>query len=71
MRAFAERPDGSIWIGTSSGLLRWKEGAFRMQTVKDGLSSDAIEALYVDGDDLWIGTYGGGIDLLRERRSDR
>jgi ligand-binding sensor domain-containing protein/serine phosphatase RsbU (regulator of sigma subunit) len=68
IRAFAESPDGTMWIGASGGLLRYKDGKFVFESMKDGLPPDPIESLASDGDDLWIGTYGGGLAL---RRGDR
>ena len=46
-----------------------KDGVF--STRREGLSNAAVASLYADGDDLWIGTWGGGLDLLRGDRIGR
>ena len=39
----------------------------RVYTTADGLSSDQIRSLYQDPDGtLWIGTFGGGLNALRD-----
>jgi ligand-binding sensor domain-containing protein/serine phosphatase RsbU (regulator of sigma subunit) len=71
IRAFAEAPDGSMWMAASTGLLRLKDGKFTLLGEKDGLSNESVESLYLDGDDLWIGTYGGGLNLFRAGKLGR
>ncbi len=53
---------GDIWAASlGGGLLRYREGAFRVFTKRDGLPDDRLSALYLDGHGaLWIGTKGGG-----------
>ena len=55
--------DGLLWIGTlGSGLYRLdpNSGEWRRYTVRQGLASDAITALFVDRRHrLWITTHGG------------
>ncbi len=68
IRALAEGPDGSMWMGASTGLLHLKDGTFTLLGPKDGLAEEPLEALYIDGDDIWVGSYGGGIDLLHKGR---
>jgi ligand-binding sensor domain-containing protein len=54
--------DSSVWIGTSSGLLRWNKNSFSTYTKADGLSDEVIRSLYQDRSGaLWIGTERGGI----------
>lgn len=59
--------DGSVWIGTESGLTHWENGAARTFRTTDGLPSDTILSLheFEDGT-LWIGTSAG----LAARRSN-
>jgi signal transduction histidine kinase/ligand-binding sensor domain-containing protein len=64
---------GTLWIGTSHGLLRRdKTGAVRTLTTKDGLAHDSVSALLEDKDgNLWIGTGGGGLQRLTGGRLSR
>ena len=58
--------DGSLWIGTDSGLVHLKNGAWTTYTVRDGLSSNDIRALFEGSDgSLWLGTKRG-IDRLKD-----
>jgi ligand-binding sensor domain-containing protein/signal transduction histidine kinase len=56
-----EAHDRSMWFGTKrAGLYRWKNGALRRFTVRDGLADDFVIALYEDADGvLWIATANG------------
>ena len=69
-RAFAETPDGALWVGTNGGgVVRCLAGHCRTLTTREGLPADLIRALYVDGDGwLWIGTEGRGLARLDPRR---
>lgn len=69
VRAFANSPDGAIWMATGGGgLVRQKDGRFTQVTIADGLPSDVVRALYVDVDGyLWIGTEGRGMARLDTR----
>ena len=60
--------DGSLWIGThGGGLTRLKDGVFVNFGKDQGLSSDAIQALWQAADgSLWIGTRGGGLNRYKE-----
>lgn len=69
-RAFAQTPDGAVWIGTS-GLGLWRIGPDDAITVYEssdawtGLPDDRISALAVDArGDLWVGSWAG-LALLR------
>ncbi|MGA3008297.1 MAG: two-component regulator propeller domain-containing protein, partial [Opitutaceae bacterium] len=61
IRCLAEDPAGGLWIGTTQGLLFWKEGRVqRRYTVADGLPADSICTALVDRDrNLWLGTPAG------------
>lgn len=68
--------DGRLWIGTlGAGLYRLdpKSGKWKRYTVRQGLSSDAVTALFVDRRHrLWITTHGGLSALdLREGKIRR
>ncbi len=60
---------GNLWLGTSTGLLQYGVTTNRVithySTSKGLLSANYITALSVDDkNQLWIGTDGGGIDIL-------
>ena len=61
--AIAETPDGFIWIGSYSGLIRFDGNTFeRVDSIK-GLSS--VVCLYVDSRArLWIGTNDSGVAVM-------
>jgi ligand-binding sensor domain-containing protein len=64
----AESPSGALWAGTDgAGLARMKpDGTFRRTlTSFDGLPNDQVQALYVTGDSVWVGT-SAGVALLTE-----
>jgi hypothetical protein len=61
----------NIWVGTkSSGLIEYEKAskAFRRITEKDGLLSDAIAAIHLAGESLWIGFSGGMSQVNLESR---
>ena len=56
--------DREVFAGTGSGILAFKRGDdfVRNITTYDGLPSDRINCLYLEGDSLWAGTdYGLGL----------
>ena len=66
IRALLVDRSGTLWAGTNSGgLLRFKDGQFRVFTTRDGLAFDIVTAL-AEGPDgrIWIATYGGGLSCL-------
>jgi ligand-binding sensor domain-containing protein len=57
---------GALWIGTRGGLSHLENGRVSNLTARDGLSSNIVTALHADPSGaLWIGTNGGGLNLLR------
>lgn len=71
VQAFTETKDGYLWVGTTSGLLRFDGMGYRLYNhVNTGaLQEDDIFSL-LEGHDgkLWIGTSGGG--LLEEKNGE-
>ena len=60
VRALLCSGDGSVWIGTSDGLIRLKNGVEHRFTAADGLAGNYIYCLREDRDGtLWIGTKNG------------
>ena len=57
--------ESGLWLGTSGGLIHYREGQQSLYTEANGLSSKAINALLTDREgNLWIGTFGGGLCKL-------
>jgi hypothetical protein len=54
-------------VGTQgSGLNRFEDGRFFNYSTRNGLSHNAVRALYEDDSGaLWIGTYGGGLNRFK------
>jgi ligand-binding sensor domain-containing protein/signal transduction histidine kinase len=63
IRALADDPEGTLWIGTvGGGLNRLVDGQFSSLHKQDGLPSEEISSLHVDSQGvLWIGTFGSGL----------
>lgn len=56
----------SVWIGTSGGLIKY-EPATGAQTIYDnkrGLLSNGVFHVGKVADEIWVGTYGGGLSVL-------
>jgi ligand-binding sensor domain-containing protein/signal transduction histidine kinase len=52
--------DGTVWVGTTHGLIRIQAGQERLFTVKDGLADNGVFSLAQSQDgSLWIGTKNG------------
>ncbi len=64
--------DDAVWVGTRGGLARLEGDAFRSWTQADGLPHSDVTAIDVDPatEDIWIGTWGGGIARLTAGRFD-
>jgi signal transduction histidine kinase/streptogramin lyase len=61
-----EDGEGKLWLGTSSGLIKWTSSETnnqqpRIYTEANGLSHNSITALCTDREgNLWVGSEGGG-----------
>ena len=59
--------NGSIWIGTNHGLIRWLEGVEKIFTTEDNLASNWINSITGGrGGVVWVGTKAG-FSLINER----
>lgn len=71
--AFCEDRHGNIYIGSDDGglcVLDKETGRYTHIPIDASSWHDNVHALCVDGDDIWIGTYGGGIkvyDTIKKR----
>jgi ligand-binding sensor domain-containing protein/signal transduction histidine kinase len=64
VQAFAQTPDGYLWIGTTGGLVRFDGAQFTVFDRQNtpALQENSIFSLMVARDGtLWIGTEGGGL----------
>jgi ligand-binding sensor domain-containing protein/signal transduction histidine kinase len=64
VQAFAQTPDGFLWVGTTGGLLRFDGAHFTLFDRQNtpSLHENNIFCLMVSRDGaLWIGTEGGGL----------
>ncbi|WP_430816716.1 two-component regulator propeller domain-containing protein [Carboxylicivirga sp. RSCT41] len=65
----AEDNNGMIWIATGAGLNKYnrKDESFTNYSTLDGLNGTNLVSLTIVGDELWIGTYGGGLNILNTK----
>src|SRR5512143_3655688 len=69
--AVAQSRDGYLWLGTTSGLVRFDGVRFTVfdKSNTEAIGHNQISALFEDRDGaLWIGTFGGGLARLQEGR---
>ena len=63
--ALAQTPDGFLWIGSYSGLIRYDGNEFYRYDSSSGISG--VVSLYTDSKDrLWIGTNDSGVFVLEK-----
>src|ERR1035437_344005 len=64
VQAFAQTPDGYLWVGTSGGLLRFDGARFRLFAHENtpAFGENSVFCLLAGRDGrLWIGTDGSGL----------
>ena len=76
VNAILAEDDGSVWVGTVEGGLHRSDGdlsTFKHYSVASGhLSHNSVSSLARDGRGLlWVGTWGGGVNVLAERSGGR
>jgi signal transduction histidine kinase/ligand-binding sensor domain-containing protein len=59
-----EARDGSVWIGTSGGLVRYEAGVFELVPTSHG---EILSLLEDREGSIWAGTGGGGLNRIRPR----
>src|SRR5688500_9397047 len=68
-QAFAQTPDGYLWIGTSGGLARFDGVRFAVFNAgnETAFGDDSVYSLSTSRDGtLWAGTEGGGLIRYRQ-----
>jgi len=70
VRVIHEAKDGTLWIGTTTGMTRWSNGHCVNYTKKQGLLADTVTSILEDSDhNIWIAT-GGGLNCLTGTKMD-
>ncbi len=69
--AICEDREKNLWIGTRDGLYRLRPRPFTTYTKKQGLSHNNVTSVRGNESRVWIGTYGGGLDLLQDGKITR
>lgn len=56
----------TLWVGSSGGVIRYSipDDKYTVYDNKSGLLSNGIFYLQRHGDEMWVGTYGGGLSVL-------
>jgi diguanylate cyclase (GGDEF)-like protein len=68
VRALAQAADGTLWIGTSRGLVRMRDGAFKLYGTGEGLPREFVLALHVARDGtVWVGTANGAARVVGDQ----
>ena len=71
VREFCESNDGTVWIGTEDkGLFHFYPESGKIEKFSHPSIYQNVHGLCLDGDDLWVGTFSGGlsrIDLLTKQ----
>lgn len=61
IRALLPLADGTVWVGSSGGLTRMKDGEMQHFHMEDGLPGEFVTALHQAADGkIWVGTGSGG-----------
>jgi len=69
IQALSADREGSLWIGTNSGLARWAAGKMQALPITDSLAKASILTLMEDREgNLWAGTEADGLHILRDQR---
>lgn len=66
-REFCQDQSGNLWIGTEDGGLNCyikKDDHFVNYSKADRLGSNNIHGLFLDGDELWCGSFDNGIEIF-------
>ena len=70
VKALAEAPDGTLWVGTSAGLFNFNGLTFKKFQPNAGepvFPSSAVDSLYVTRDGtLWVGLFLAGVVKIRD-----
>ena len=60
VNCITEDRNGNIWVGTKDGVCRFDWKKFRALSTKK-MSNNLVECLFVDNNNIWIGTREVGL----------
>ena len=73
VKEIRQGPEGSLWIGTTGGLIRWDPDKGRLDHYDHdandpgSLSSSLVMSVFQDrSGTLWVGTFGGGLNRFEQ-----
>ena len=70
--AVFEDRDRNVWVGTTTGIERLRDGVFTTYSTVQGLPAGGVGAIHVDtAQRMWIAPTRGGLYLLRDRTIER
>ena len=70
--AVFEDRDRNLWVGTTTGIERLRDGAFTTDSTAQGLPAGGVGAIHVDSAQrIWIAPTGGGLYLRHDGKIER
>ena len=64
---FLPDPDGGLWIGSDRGLVRYRDGSYRLYGRREGLSGSSVfRVLRDEFDHLWVSGNHGVVRIARD-----
>ena len=66
IQAIAVDRYNNIWFGTTKGVSKFDgENWVTYDTSNSGLKRNSVLCIAIDGDNIWFGTHGGGVTVLK------
>jgi ligand-binding sensor domain-containing protein len=68
IRDVAVDTQGTLWVGTPSGVARYDGANWQVFDERSGLPQNSVHSLKIDGDSVWVGTVGGCVSRFHGGR---